>query len=123
MATLILLNNFMHDFSAAGWLFGSVLLWAILKRKPSHPDAAGAVRDILNTVLGLMRLSLAGIVVFGVVRALAYKDFEWNPAAGDSQLTLLIVKHIILTGIFALGVWVYVQARRYIGKRTHEDKK
>jgi hypothetical protein len=33
-----------------------------------------------------MRLSLGGIIVFGIIRALAYKTFEWNAAAGEGQV-------------------------------------
>lgn len=61
-----------------------------------------------------MMLSLAGIVVFGIFRALAYKSYEWNAAAGDSQITLLIVKHIILSFVFAAGLYYYLQAGKLV---------
>ena len=123
MAILTLLNNFLHDFSAAGWLFGSVIVWSLLRKEAPNGDSAETIADVLETILKLMRLSLAGIVIFGVVRALAYKDFEWNAAAGQSQITLLIVKHIILAGIFLIGLGYYFKARRYITKDFDEKTK
>ena len=114
MATLILLNNFLHDFSAAGWLFGAVILWSILRKEVPVGDAGRTVIDVLKTVLLLMQLSVAGIVVFGAVRTLAYKTYEWNPAAGESQVTLLIVKHVIFTGVFVLGLVYYLRARKFV---------
>jgi len=120
LAILILLNNFMHDFSAAGWLFGSVLLWSMMRKEISNPGAGKFLADSLKTVLFLMRLSFAGIVVFGIVRTLAYKTYEWNAAAGQSQLTLLIVKHVILTGVFVVGLIYYIRARKLLRKTVDE---
>ena len=42
MALIILLNNFLHDFSAAGWLFCTFLLWKLLKGE-IPADRGGAV--------------------------------------------------------------------------------
>ena len=119
MATLVLLNNFLHDFSAAGWLFGSVLLWSMMRKDISNPETGRFLSDSLKTVLFLMRLSLAGIVVFGIVRTLAYKTYEWNAAAGQSQITLLIIKHVILTGVFAVGLIYYIRARKLVRKAVN----
>ena len=120
MAIFVLLNNFLHDFSAAGWLFGSVVLWSMMRKDIANPAAGKFIADSLNTVLFLMRLSLAGIVVFGVVRTLAYKTYEWNAVAGQSQITLLIVKHVIFTGIFAVGLFYYIRARKFVRKAANE---
>ena len=121
MAILILLNNFLHDFSAAGWLFGSVLLWSILRNNVPDQGAGKQIADILKTIILLMKLSLGGIVLFGIIRAVAYSQYEWNVAAGDSQVTLLIVKHVILTAVFVLGIVYYTRAGRFI-KRVYNDK-
>lgn len=121
MAILVLLNNFLHDFSAAGWLFGTVLLWSILRKEMPNSDRGMPIVDILKTVLLLMRFSFAGIVIFGVLRAIAYKSYEWNAAAAQSQVTLLIVKHVILTLIFVLGLVYYIKATRFIRKACNEQ--
>ncbi len=114
MAILILLNNFLHDFSAAGWLFCTVILWSMLRKEIPGSDAGKIVFDTIKTILVLMRLSLGGIIVFGIVRALAYKTYEWNAAAGESQVTLLIVKHILLLGVFIIGVVYYTRAKKLL---------
>jgi hypothetical protein len=118
MAILVLLNNFLHDFSAAGWIFCTVMLWQVLRKKE-----AGEGRSIFIHLLKinrlLMRISLGGIIVFGIFRALAYRTYEWNAAAGEGQITLLIVKHIILTVVFVLGVIFYTRAGKLVKK--HRD--
>ncbi|MHC4694650.1 MAG: hypothetical protein ACYS67_18070 [Planctomycetota bacterium] len=121
MAILILLNNFVHDFSAAGWLFGTVLLWSILRKTNLNGDRAIQVVDILKTVLVLMRFSVAGIVIFGVVRAIAYKSYEWNAAAGQSQVTLLIVKHVLFAMIFVVGLVYYIKVKKFVRKACNEQ--
>jgi len=121
LAVLVLLNNFLHDFSAAGWLFGSVLIWTILRGESTGDRPDKAVIPVMKTILLLMRLSFAGIVIFGIVRIIAYKTYEWDQAAGRSQITLLIVKHIILALIFVVGLVYYLRARRLV-EETHDEK-
>ena len=67
-----------------------------------------------------MKFSVAGIVIFGVVRAIAYKSYEWNAAAGQSQITLLIVKHVLFTLIFAVGLVYYIKAKKLLRKACNE---
>jgi len=120
MATLVLLNNFMHDFSAAGWIFCSVLLLIILRSLPETfknrrgDDLYTVIVKILRSIRLFMLLSLAGIIIFGIVRALAYKQYEWSAAAGDAQITLLIVKHLILTIVFAGGIYYYIKTGKLV---------
>lgn len=112
MALLVLLNNFLHDFSAAGWLFGTVLLWIILKRLPGAREGTDALRGVLRPVVRLMGFSMAGIIIFGVIRAFAYRQYEWNADAGQSQVTLLLVKHIFLAGLATIGFLLVARARK-----------
>lgn len=114
MAVLILLNNFMHDFAAAGWLFGSVLLYLTIKGKDPDSFKNEELIEIFKRIIMLMKISLAGIIVFGIVRMLAYKTYEWNEAAGQSQVTMIIVKHIILTVIFVFGLMYFLKARKLV---------
>ena len=121
MAVLVLLNNFLHDFSAAGWVFGAVMLWSLLRKRNLQANANIDAAGIVNTVLLLMRFCVAGIVIFGVIRVFTYRDYEWNDAAGQSQVTLLIVKHIIFTVIFVFGLIWYLKARKFV-RRVRNEK-
>ncbi len=119
MALLVLLNNFMHDFCAAGWIFGGVTV-AMLMRKQTAGAPAGGTVTALVTLRYLMRLSLAGIVVFGIVRTLAYRSYEWVDAAGQQQVVLLVVKHILLTLVFLVGLRSYIMSGRLLKDAPHE---
>lgn len=120
MAILVLLNNFMHDFSAAGWLFATVLLYLIQKKYPDQLSASKSFAGLANTLLSLTRWCLAGIIIFGIGRTLAYKKYEWSPIAGQPQVTLLIIKHIIFAIVFIAGSICYLKAARTIKKAIHE---
>ncbi len=122
MSTLLLLNNFLHDFSAAGWIFSSVLLWRILKKTAALDTVDKTLIDTVKTIILLMNISLGGIIVLGLVRALVYRSFEWNEAAGQSQITLLIVKHLVLTVIFVFGLVYYIRAYRLVKKESCRNR-
>jgi hypothetical protein len=104
----------MHDFSAAGWLFGSILLGMILKKRSQFENSIDFANSMMKTVLFLMNISLAGIIVFGIIRVVAYKSFEWSVEAGSGQVTLLIVKHVVFTVIFVVGFIQYMKALKIV---------
>lgn len=74
--------------------------------------------DTIKTIILLMNISLCGIIALGLVRALVYRSFEWNQAAGQSQITLLIVKHLVLTVIFVFGLVYYIRAYKLVKKES-----
>ena len=111
----------MHDFSAAGWIFCTVILWSMLSYIIPGSEAAEVIRRMLKTILLLMRLSLTGIVFFGIIRALAYRRYEWSAAAGEGQVVLLVVKHIILLVVFFVGLVFYLKARKVVKTGSDEQ--
>lgn len=122
MALFVLLNNFLHDFSAAGWVFGGVVLWSVVRQLPPGGRPGDVAVRVLKTVLLLMRISFFGIIVFGVIRTLAYRKYEWNAAAGEGQVVLLIVKHVLFTVIFVVGLVYYLRARKLVrSERTEAE--
>ena len=121
MAILVLLNNFMHDFSAAGWLFGAVLLWIIRRNGEEHGLAADGARFVMQSIRRLMWFCLAGIVVFGVFRAVAYRQYEWNAAAGSAQVAVLMAKHVLFFLLFFAGLYEFIRAGRSLRVKTDEE--
>jgi phage shock protein PspC (stress-responsive transcriptional regulator) len=75
---------------------------------------------ILKIIILLMRLSFAGIIVFGIIRTITYRQYEWNQLAGQGQITLLLVKHIILTMAFIFGLVYYFKASSLVRKVSDE---
>jgi hypothetical protein len=117
-AIFVMLNNFFHDFAVA-LLFASLLVLSVVYRKARDPGSshwravAAELADIFNKVI---YACWGAIILGGIVRTLAYQDFEWNEAAGRGQIPALVVKHVILVGLVAYGT--YIQIR--LAKRLKE---
>ena len=110
MAALIMLNNYLHDL-AAGLLFSSALAVYVLNRRlgdnPS-PEVVQYFRKVYGGMSKLVIISLVWIVLGGAVRTWAYQEFEWAPAVGRHQVTLLIFKHILFfSAVLGGGFWWY----------------
>lgn len=131
MGVLIVLNNYLHDLATGTWLAAGVFQWALLRRVPGTrppapvvggnapaarggPAAAGRAELLgaLRTARWVSRTALGWILVGGVVRAAAFRSYEWSDAAGRGQLPLLAVKHALLGGAVVTALRVERKARR-----------
>ncbi|MFC1619940.1 hypothetical protein ACFL45_08345 [Candidatus Neomarinimicrobiota bacterium] len=117
MALFIMLNNFLHDFAVA-LLFAGLLALSYLYRKTheqpgpdQHPFFLGIYRMFTRITLGCW----AVIVVGGIIRTLAYSEYEWVEAAGHGQITALAVKHILLVALVIWGMILQLRLRRRVG--------
>ncbi len=111
---LIILNNFFHDLASAMWFCGTLTLLALLRagKQDGHPEVAAFSRQLFRRVSKVTNVSLAAVVLGGVVRAINYQEYEWLPALGRDQVGLLVVKHILLTGIVVGGIYLQVRMAR-----------
>jgi hypothetical protein len=114
-----MLNNYFHDLAVAV-LFCSLLTSWLIWRGLQKSDLGSAVGFLKTRVWrGLtmaVRVSLIWIIAGGFVRAFAYMDYEWIPAAGRDQIPALIVKHVLLVALVALGVYFYLKLRRSVNE-------
>ncbi len=95
---LFLLNNFAHDLLTGLW-FCSFLVLAVLHGEPEAP----AVRRLAEIFFWLQQASLAGVAITGVLR---YQDSKHGHSRGmtrQARTRVLVVKHVLLGGIFLLG--------------------
>ncbi len=106
-----MLNNYMHDLATAVFAVSALAAWFLLRSR-----AAGSAPDALRPVIdGLVRvglLALAWTLAGGVIRALAFRRYEWMEAAGRSQIPALVVKHVILAALVVTGLVVLIRVRR-----------
>jgi len=121
---LIILNNFFHDLASAMWFCGTLTLLALLRagRQDRRPDVVDFSRQLLRKVSKVTNISLALVVLGGVVRAINYQKYEWLPALGRDQVVLLVVKHIMLTGIVVGGLYLQVRMARQFRQARGEEQ-
>jgi len=111
MAILVMLNNYLHDLATAVFAVSALAAWFLL-RSPSARRAPEALGDVIR---GLVRVGTAALVwtlAGGVVRALAFRRYEWMEAAGRSQVPALVVKHVILITLVIAGLIVLYRVHR-----------
>lgn len=102
---LIILNNFFHDLAAAMWFCGTLTLWFVYQKAVAQEGFRVEFgRSLFMHIRKITNWSLVFVVLGGVVRAINYQQYEWLPALGRGQVTLLVIKHILLTGIVLGGV-------------------
>lgn len=114
MAILILLNNYFHDLATAVLGISSLSAWLLLRSEPARraPEILRPVaRTLYRVGLGALAWTLAG----GVVRALAYRRYEWMEAAGRGQVAALVVKHVLLVSMVILGLCALWRVHRLAG--------
>lgn len=104
MGLLVILNNYLHDLATGTWLAANAFQWAMLRR--GRGACSEEMRETLRPVRWVSRIALVWIIVGGVIRAAAYRTYEWSDAAGRGQTSLLIAKHVLLFAMVAAGLWM-----------------
>lgn len=120
MAVLIMINNYLHDLATAVFAVSALAAYFLL-RSQAAKEASDALFPV---VMGLVRVglfALAWTLAGGVVRALAYRHYEWMEAAGRDQVPALILKHVILVSLVIAGLVVFYHVRRLA--RVGKDRK
>ncbi len=116
---LVLINNFIHDLSAAMWFCGLILLFILEKEAGRWRDRIEIqpfVRRVFKRFSRITIVSLVVVLAGGIIRAINFKEYEWLKAAGDRQIHLLIIKHIFLLTIVILGIYLHLRLSRKISR-------
>lgn len=113
-----MLNNYLHDFAAAIFLVSAIMLYVFgshaVKGAADSPGAAKYFLYAYEKLKFLLYASVVWIIAGGIVRTIAYKRFEWMPAAGRGQIPALVMKHILIFAAIAFGVWFWSKLRQVI---------
>jgi hypothetical protein len=105
----IMINNYFHNVAIGLLASSSFALWLIM-RNLSETDSRETKEyfiRIYRSMTKLAKFSLAGILIFGVPRTLFYRDFEWANAVSNAQVPAIIVQHILVLGVVAVGVYFW----------------
>jgi len=104
----IILNGFLHDFAAGIWLAAIVAIAVLHNAHEAHPE----VVVVLNHLERLFFWGSVGAMVIitgtGAGRTFTYVENWYGPDAEKVRRKMLIIKHVVLFGCFAVGylfVW------------------
>ncbi len=115
LGIFIMMNNYFHDVATALLLASGVALWIIdRKLDATNQGAVDYFLGIYRSMTRLARFSLWWILIGGIPRVLAYRDFEWANAAGKGQVPALIVKHVLAFAFVSAGAHVWIRINRRV---------
>ena len=113
IGVLVMLNNFLHDFSVAllaAALLGLAVIWRTAPG--AGPAAAPVIAALDRLAVRVAWASFGGVLLFGVGRTVAFREYEWLPAVGRGLLPALAVKHVVLVALLAGALRAALHARR-----------
>jgi hypothetical protein len=118
MAILVMFSNYFHDLATAIFAVSAVTAY-LLQRSLAMQTAPATVqsvdRSLRPVVRGVQRMgyySLAWTLLFGSIRGITYREYEWVEAAGRDQVPALVVKHFFLVALVITGVVFLYRLRR-----------
>ena len=120
MAVVIMINNYLHDLATAVFAVSALAAYFLL-RSPASREAGLALQPVVNGLVRVGFFALAWTLAGGVVRALAYRQYEWMEAVGREQVPALIVKHVILVSLIIAGLVVFYHVRRLVRVEEAEE--
>ena len=103
MAILVMLNNYMHDLATAVFAVSAVTAY-LLNRALAGQGASVTLQPVIRGVVRVGVAALVWTLVFGFVRVLTYRRYEWVEAAGRDQVPVLVIKHVILVSLVIAGI-------------------
>lgn len=116
ISVLVMLNNYFHDFATALVVVSTLgmLLLVRFAEKSGGSESKEMVLAIYPRMVHLAGGSVIFLFFAGVVRAFTFDDFEWNSAVEHGQVAALMVKHVLLLGLFAYGVYLWITVYRRV---------
>jgi hypothetical protein len=111
MAILVMFSNYLHDLATAIFAVSAVTAY-LLRRSLAMQAAPTTIEPVVRGVVRTGYAALTWTLVFGFVRGLAYRKYEWAEAAGRDQVTALVVKHVILVALVIAGCVVLYRLHR-----------
>lgn len=117
----IMMNNYFHDVATALLMTSGFVMWIIVRKMESSTDenVTSYFIRIYGSVTRFAWFALIWILVGGVPRVLAYRQFEWANALGKSQVPALIVKHILAFIFVGFGAHLWIR----LSKKVKEIKR
>lgn len=113
MRELLELNRYAHDFTAAMWVCGSILIWMLCREVKIQNIVSDTLRTFARTTRKISFITIPSLFIAlgsGGVRALTFKDYEYNGEITRELIIMLIVKHALFTAFIIWGIVIHVKS-------------
>lgn len=100
------INNYSHDIATAFLVASGFMLWSLSRHCPSpnNKEITSYFISIYNGIKAIAKYSLIWILIAGVPRVVFYKEFEWADTAGNMQIIVIGIKHIVMFLLVGIGI-------------------
>lgn len=115
MRELLEFNRYAHDFTAAMWVCGSILIFLIWKEATRGGRSEETVQTLRGLCAKISWISVPALIISlltGGVRALTFRQFEFVGEVTSTLIAALVIKHIVFLAFIVWGVSVHVRARK-----------
>ncbi len=120
MAIFVMLNNFFHDFAVA-LLFACLLVMTFIDKAVQQHSMEAGLDFLTHLYRWLSKVIIASwifIIAGGIIRTLAYEEYEWMESAGRGQVLALVIKHILLVTFAVAGIVLQRRLKKRISVRS-----
>lgn len=117
VALFVMLNNYFHDLATAVFGVSAFAAYWVLREE----GVEVSLRSLAQKLVWLGRWSLVWVLAGGVIRALAYRDYEWAEAAGRAQIPVLGVKHVVLVTLVGVGIFYLRKAKKKLAESSEKS--
>lgn len=113
----LMISNYFHDLSVAVLATNLLLIYYLGRMVDREKLDFPVIPRLFQKLSKITYFAFIYIVVGGAIRAYYYTDFEWNPAVEKGQIAALVVKHILLVSITAVGLFYQIRYMKKYGNK------
>lgn len=113
---LLFLNNYFHDLASAILFVCGYTMFIMFGKaeKRGTKDAMGLFLDVYPKLVHLNAGSLVFVIMAGIIRTFTYNEFESHSQLGSAEVPVLMLKHVLLGGLTAWGIWLWFRVHRKV---------
>jgi hypothetical protein len=114
LGVAIMMNNYFHDVATALMIASAWCLHVLVRTQTEVSEHLGTFFFLkaYRRMVKIFRFALYWIILGGIPRTIFYTRFEWANAAGKGQVPALVVKHVLMVVLVALGVCAWRRLKK-----------
>lgn len=115
---LLFLNNYFHDLATAMMFVCGYTMFVLFNKaeKRGTKESMSLFLEVYPKLVHLNAGALIFVVMAGIIRTFTYEQFESNSALARAEVPVLMLKHVLLGGLTAYGIFLWVRVHRKVMK-------
>lgn len=115
---LLFLNNYFHDLATAMMFVCGYTMFVLFNKaeKRGSKESMSLFLEVYPKLVHLNASALIFVIMAGIIRTFTYEQFESNSALARAEVPVLMLKHVLLGGLTAYGIFLWVRVHRKVMK-------